>query len=255
VKPEIHLYYGMKNTDPPTYYGNLWSKESGKDKYKVSEFELVSFSQMMSRLAKRLRETDVADVYLHRFETESPLLLDPATVNLLRTDPAAAIRSMAPPGRVVHVRDKATVADEVSIKLRAGHDTLADAFGDWVYCKRREGKVEDPFTGRWSELCRSELHRPLEQKYVTVYQGDVDRLRTIDPEHTGRLEFPWYEADDANWARAKTADLIAFGALAGAHDKRGLFLPRRWNKSGPWITYGELEQMYRTYCREKEDAQ
>jgi hypothetical protein len=262
MKDELHLDYRLEDG---SYGGTIWSRKDDQTDV-LTHFWGRSFAQMMSKLAKRLRESEEGTtVHLTRLETDKEIKLDKATVELLRTDPAAAIRMMHVPDRTVVVRDPVSgkeygeplVRRVMRSQLRAGHDTLADAFGERVYCRRKGNRVEDPVTGRWSKLCRTEFHRPPEpgQVYVnvTVYQGDMSRLRAINPEQvSARLEIPWYEASE-DWLTTRTANLIAFGVMAGSAvlDSRGFYIPRRWNKSGAWISHEDLEKKHRAFEKER----
>jgi hypothetical protein len=69
-------------------------------------------------------------------------------------DPAAAIQELSPPPRRVIVRSPVAVSATATVQpvFRAGADTLADAFGEEVYLKVRDGRFEDPATGRWVPL-------------------------------------------------------------------------------------------------------
>jgi len=253
-KAEVRLIYGR---DGETYHGSIWIQIFPTRGYlHKMDFKDFTFARMMSHLAKIARDYDeCTGIILEREEAKGTYRMGEEEIRQLREDPAAAISSMQVPDKIVVVRDTPEPTfthpeGEETIQLRSGHDTIADAFGDYVYCRMKEGRVENPITGRWSGLCRSELTRPPEQIYVTVYQGDVDRLRTVDPGHTGRLELPWFEAGE-NWLKTRTVNLIAFGVLAGCNK---FFLPRRWNKSGPWVSHADLEQMFETYLKEKEDV-
>lgn len=104
--------------------------------------------------------------------------------------------------------------------LRAGHDTLADAFGEKLYCSTRDNSVECPVCGRW--------HRISAQK-ITV--GCV----------TGLLLS--YEMRD-NWAVASIEELLAT-------QRTRYFLPRAWNTSGPWVSHENLQKKYDEYLKEK----
>jgi hypothetical protein len=211
------------------------------------EFEGYTFSRMMSRLASVLRKYEQCDhLVLERKEIEdSSYEMSPTEVQQLREDPAAAISSMQVPDRTVVVRDPEKLVcypkDEPVMQslLRAGHDTMADAFGYYTYFRLRDGKIECPYDGRWKEY-----------SVVTAFGTPGVFYKGLDSDEPGAL---WFSPDivDENWSRTFTKTLL------DVWEKKGLsryFLPRRWNKSGPWISHEELKQKYETYLKEKEDA-
>jgi hypothetical protein len=199
---------------------------------------------MMSKLAKKVRTfyCGVPNVILHRFEVSGEYKLSESTVQLLNDDPAAAIRSMSHPDRkVVIPRIVCAPKDELVTQslLRAGHETLADAFGFYTYFRLKNGKIECPHDGRWKEYS-------VVTAYNTpgvYYQGPVtDEYSTL-----------WFSPNIVNekWARTFTKTLL------DVWKKKGLsryFLPRAWNKSGPWISHEDLKQKYETFCKEREEC-
>lgn len=201
----------------------------------------ATFPQLMSNLARVARKLDeCTGVTLVRKEAPNPYVMSPSEVAQLIHDPAAAISSMSLEDRVVVVRDDAQPLYQA---LRTGHDTLADAFGDYVYCRRREFTVEDPLIGRWTGL-----HRPLKElvpdhKFSTIYDRDPSAG------HGPRVELPWLEAGD-RWLKTPTSCLIEIGPGSA----KGFYLPRRWHGYGSWITRGQLMKKYETFCKERDDA-
>jgi hypothetical protein len=221
----IHLCYGLGNATG-LYHGQLFMKKDGVC-YACLHFQENRFAQMMSILARAVRSVDECEVFIYHYEAPNEIRLDDATVDLLRKDPAAAIRSMQFPAQVVQVRDETVVP----IGLRSGHDTLADAFGDQIYCRSIRVAVECPGCGRWM----GPYLKDTTQQDCYLLCGSCDLV--LKGEYINER---WYA--------------VAIEALLslGLHK---YYLPRLWNKAGPWISHGDLKQMYETYLKEKKDAE
>jgi len=76
--------------------------------------------------------------------------MDSLLVKELMRDPGHVASLMSVEDRLIHVRDTPTSL------IRAGVDTLADAFGDVVYCRADtigSGHIECPGCGRWGASC------------------------------------------------------------------------------------------------------
>ncbi len=122
----------------------------------------------------------------------------------------------------VVVRDRPVTQERVKIQLRAGYDTLADAFGDNVYVRYRDdGCVECPCCGRWH--ARIEGEDLICRCHITVTPAKLC----------------------GSWVELPTFDLV-YGAPGVAR----FYLPRAWNISGPWITREALAEKYRTFIKE-----
>jgi hypothetical protein len=219
--PTIKLAYALAGD---LYYGSFSFCIDGEDT-KV-EFDQHTFPRMMSRLAQHLREqSEVTGVVLTRLELgQSEYTLDLDTVELLRKDPAAAISSMMHESRTVHIGRHRSASSPPNL-LRAGHDTVAAAFGDEVYLAiDNQGRHECPGCGRWSPrrthgtVCCDKLECQLALSGVT---------------HGGR------------WFSAATQQLL------DAHRPR-YYLPRAWNPSGGWISYEDLNVLFRDYSKERD---
>lgn len=248
-KANVMLEYRREDT---TYSGMLWAEVEPNKGYALKlRLEGVTFAYMMTRLARELREQrecghDVEHVELHRLELKgSVYAMAPQEIAELIHDPAAAIRSMHEPDRIVVVRDlkgeypTPRERDLVHPRLRAGHDTLADAFGRYVYFRLRDSRIECPYDGRWREYNRLVS----DGSPSAFYEGPVtEEYRTL-----------WFTPRivNENWARTFTETLLDVGK------KKGLsryYLPRGWNESGPWISHADLKQKYETFCKERDDA-
>lgn len=212
----VTLRYACASLEKQLFSAEILLQEEGsEDRVLLPEVQ-GTFAFMMSRYAEALQQHDGAVAVMQRTDVAGsrPLVLESAVVDLLRTDPAAAIRAMSPAPRTVVVRDTVAPVDAVNVRLRVGHDTLADSFGDFVYLRLREGLVESPVTGRW--VAPKEL--PLET-----------------------------EACGERWYRVVTRALLALG-------KDRYYLPRSWNTDGPWVSHVALAERYDNFCKEIRDA-
>jgi len=245
-KANVMLEYGREGT---AYHAMLWVEVEPNKGYALKErLEGVTFAQLMTRLAREAREQrewghDVEHVELQRLELEgSVYAMAPSEIAQLIEDPAAAIRSMREPDRTVVVRDlkKPTTSKEreqVHPRLRAGHDTLADAFGRYIYFRLRSGRIECPYDGRWKE-------------YTTLVSDGTPSVFYEGPV-TEKYRSLWFSPRIVNeiWARTFTETLLDVG------EKKGLsryYLPRQWNESGPWISHEDLQVKYEAYCKERD---
>lgn len=221
-----------------TYEGEIFLR-SEETRSTGMPFEGKGYSWMMSRFAERLKDHPsygaVMDVLSgQRFIRHR---LDSRAVELLRTDPAAAISSMSHEPRTVIVRDEPAANASVKVELKVGHDTLADAFGDNVYLRLKDDKIECPFDGRWKQYELEEYGGATGfVRYETVELGDISIL-------------PRYE--NAHWATVCTSRLKWLGEQRGA---QRYYLPRAWNESGGWISHADLEKKYNEYIKEKENV-
>ncbi len=222
----IELVYGR---DGETYHGVL-SVETPPEivvQEKSRRFEGYTFPRMMSGLAGLIRAHDECVVTLARLEVpESEYVMDAGTVDMLRTDPAAAISSMSHESRVVYVRDPGKQPAPPPRLLRAGHDTLAEAFGDHVYCiVNQRGQFECLGCGRWSTVTPTSMvcSNCELRMYGTTCGG-------------------------SKWFRVRTADV-----LGKAHAR--YYLPRIWNPSGGWIKHDDLSMLFLSFTEERDNVQ
>lgn len=192
------------------------------------EFEKLPFTQMMSRFAEMLCAYPEAGGVILRNDRPGlkPFVLDQTTVDLLRVDPAAAIRSMTytPPAPGTEERRAPPPSG-----LIVGHDTLADGFGDKLYCRVRiPGKkgssadIECPGCGRWQRG-----YTP----FVCNHCGLVQYMRVVSP----------------RWAEVPVESLLRL-----PHTR--FFFPRGWNKGHNWVPREELIARFEAYKKEKEQA-
>lgn len=217
-KVEIKLKYRRVGE---LYQGSLHTNSSAVD------FEGITFARMMSNLAAQIRMHDSVTVELSRAELpNSEYRMDAETVELLRVDPAAAIRSMTHEDRTVHVKRVRSVTPPAGL-LRAGHDTVAATFGDFVYAAvSATGRIECPGCGRWAQRSGD----------VKLQCPNADcQLEVVGVHHGER------------WYAVPTALLVEKGS-------RRFYLPRAWNPSGGWISHKDLSKLFRDFIKERDDA-
>ena len=226
MKAHLRLSYGRTGE---VYDGTIWAQiEPTRGFISVLEFEKFSFPRMMSKLAEAIRKYDEVDVTLVRLEVRgSDYKLDSETVKMLRIDPAAAISHMMPESRVVVIRDERKPRSEPpSGLLRAGHETIAAAFGDNLYCTvNGESKAECPGCGRWSVVGTKSFY--CNNKQCNIHASGV---------LTGRAWFVLSTDEVLNLKLPK------------------YYFPRSWNPKRGWISWPELNAMYETFKKEREEC-
>ncbi len=104
--------------------------------------------------------------------------------------------------------------------LRIGSDTLADAFGDFIYLVCRRGEVECPVCGKWCHDAHGRFQCDCGAQFAAKLSG--------------------------RWAAIRTDELI--------HLADQFFLPRAWNKEPPYITSAALRALYDTFKQEREEC-
>jgi hypothetical protein len=228
MRASIKLEYGRAGE---TYHGSyqVKNREDGEGLLLVESIDPFSgytFARMMSVLARHIRECSEVDVVLARHEAKgSEYKLDADTVELLRADPAAAISSMTHEDRTVMVRDRKSSRPPLGL-LRAGHDTVAAAFGDELYVSVNDlGRFECPGCGRWS---------PVMTHVSAACDNNVCRLKIAGRTH------------GTTWFSTSTESLLNKGLSRYC-------LPRPWNPSG-WIRREDLRAMFEAYKKERDQC-
>ena len=220
------------------FHGEIMSKDEAGSEFICKLFNDKSFTWMMARYAEALVDHPDAKAIMERTDREglNPFVLDDATTQLLRTDPVAAIRAMNLEPRTVIVRDEIKPQDSVKLRLRAGYDTLADAFGDELYLKVKDGKIECPFCGRWRTAHLTRVPS------ATLGEETIYAFRCEDSFAFNLVA----EVRGDKWAATDTEVLLRL------YRRDRYFLPRAWNTQGQWITHEALTQKYEQYVKEKE---
>jgi hypothetical protein len=209
-------------------------RRTDKGESRIFSFENLDFAPMMSRFAELVGYLKKARPIIERTDRKNTpplvMVLDEATVELLRVDPQAAIRSMTvdrhEPSPVVPSAALApTSAKPLLPILQAGYDALADAFGEMVFIRvdDRTRRGECPFCGRWGAI--------------------TDDLLTCLWQSCHIVHVPT-KLHNARWASVLVEDLLVLGG-------HRFYLPRKWNNKA-WITYAELETKYKQFIKERD---
>lgn len=200
-----------------------------KSENKREEFTDLTYREAMKLLIVAAREFIDAELYLSRLDqlpVPIAIRFDCPTATLLREDPVAFLRMMDPVlGRPQRLDVSMSTRKEHPQVLKpqpipAGYDTIAESFGDDVYIRRRHlssdevALYESPLTGRW------------------VPAGEIGT---------------WTVGVNNRWGRVMVKNLLST-------DEPRFFLPRAWNKDGPWISREALQEKYDEFCKEREEC-
>lgn len=192
-----------------------------------------SFAAMMTDAHRWLIARSNAGLLIQRTDRDGllPVQLGDKELELLRTDPVAYIAAHTISHRTVDLSHgkRSRLAEQEryvvpkSAGLRAGHDTLAAAFGERVYVRLRaveDGhQLEHPLTGRWVPLGTD--------KWVQ------------------RVDFEVVLTSSNGWVSFKVLDLLEAPAAR-------YYLPREWNAYGGWISKDQLQEMYNQFIKERD---
>lgn len=207
----------------------------------MSSFEKAPFNLVLARLSEQVSEFLERDekigVTLRRTDLSQPAVrLDEETVLGLHADPAGTARTFGVSPKKVFVRraDPATASP-----LRVGYDNIAATLGDNVYVRRRGDQVECPCCGRWAPVMTG----------VTAPRGLVfyvnQHIACCRSMACGALLPVTMRSD--RWASIDTSFLLEHS------DTEKFFLPREWNKPGPWVTREDLEKQYKGWLKIKKE--
>lgn len=207
----------------------------------VEPFSL-EYREMLKRLCNILKEIEAdasTKVTLQRIDCPGllPVPLDEGTITLLRTDPVAGIAALTyeQPSTPLNAvaQKKAEGKAYIPAPLRAGVDTLAQAFGPLVYTRVREGKAECPCCGFWM------------RDVLQVPEGGVADITVVCTE---RCKTSFELRVYGKWAAVNVAYLLSIKSA----DR--FYLPREWNHGKPWVSREDLQQKFDTFLKEKEQA-
>ncbi len=210
------------------------------DEEVLHTFTRVEFEPMLYAFASALRDHPEAIGVIQRTDRPGliPYVLDTNTVDLFRSDPVAAIRSMSTPYGSPLTTVKRTKEERTPIAsgLRIGHNTLADSFGEELYARfdKDRNRVECPCCGIWGLVETADTngshtvrcHNPS----CVVFQRTLQLKR-----HNGR------------WASFLTFDLLT------THSDR-FYFPRAWNDGQIWISWENLNTKYQQFLKEKKSC-
>jgi hypothetical protein len=224
--------------------GRIMSKENGLVTEEAS-FSGLDFKQMIGQLAGVLLtwpdDHDIP-ITLQRTDREGllPYELDKKTVELIRTDPVAAIQAMefsnsSPSSTVRRVQRERVMMPAPPITV--GYEALLESFGDVVYFKVRAHELECPGCGYWGMFISPGLLKDPERA------GEVVKTAFVCPK------------------LCRTRFIVTCQERLGYVDTEYLlkqtklerfYFPRAWNEGRSWVSREALQQKYDAYLAEKE---
>lgn len=225
---ELVLEYKRVNVDRST--GRVVLKEDGVEQTPWLVFDSVDFPTMLRAYARLLKGNEEAVAIWQRTDRPGllPYTLDPQVSALLVTDIEAAIASMSPDVQSPSYKlQNIQAAREVPAGLRAGFDTLADAFGDKLYVRLRDnGELECPCCGMWGSSHRD---------------GTFICQKACANRH---MSTPLEVALSGRWAGFSAQQLLSGGSSK-------FYFPRAWNDGASWISHEKLQTKLDEYNKEK----
>jgi len=227
---ELVLEYKRVNVDRST--GRVVLKEDGSERSPWLAFDSVDFPTMLRAYARLLKDNEEAVAIWQRTDRPGllPYTLDPQVADLFRTDIEAAIVSMSPDVRSPSYKlQSIQAAREVPAGLRAGFDTLADAFGDKLYVRFRDNsEIECPCCGMWGSSHRDDT-------FICQKACANRQVRAFLVEPSGR------------WAGFSAQHLLDSGSSK-------FYFPRAWNDGASWISREKLQMKLDEYNKEKSEC-
>jgi hypothetical protein len=169
-----------------------------------------------------------------------PYYLDTEVARLFRTDPVAAIESMCPPSVSPSTTVKRVQQERVMVPLsvRAGHDALADSFGEQIYLRARERKggfyIECPCCGIWASVIDN---KPMTGKIAFCINTKCRAYEVL----------PQVWLVNEKWATMPAEQILSIGSSR-------FYLPRVWNEGRSWISLGDLRLKWEEFKKEKESC-
>lgn len=224
-----------------------------------NHFEDNTFEEVIKAFSALAQDVPDAELFMMRLEQKpKPIAmhLDEQQATMLRENVEAFLRTISPPPQRVVIRKTDNIAvSATSAVFKAGHEALADAFGDEIYIRTRKwwkdersstpvwrGEIESVFDGRWKE-CHTIVGINEDGKTISC-PGDIYDCAIS-------LATTFKKVND-NWAKVNVVQLLAIGEK---REQKRYFLPRAWNTSGPWITHGDLKKKYLEFLKEAAQAE
>lgn len=196
-----------------------------------------SYKEIVYKLSELSNAWSVTKILLQRTERDdiAPSEIGERLRELIKLNPEQALHALT--------YEPAPLPEESRKKLEVIEGTV-EGFGETVYLRMSNGSIEDPETGSWLSLA----YGPKSGWKIRREDNDSSRwisIAIVDTAPEGalvaeRLAF-------ARWAGVLVEDL-----LAQKLDK--YYLPRSWNKPGPWITHEQLEEKLRSFREQEKKA-
>lgn len=214
----LTLHYKRVNNVVDGEY--VYSGRFELDGTSLEDFIGYKYQKIVGQLHNHLVGADAhTRVFLQRTERPglSPTELGENLIQLLRTDPLTAYRTMTQP-----LQSCAETPDTKD-------------FGRQVYIRVSMGKIEDPITGEWRTLAYGRTSGWKIRGEGNSSESWIALNTLVDnaPEGGSSIERIAY----ANWALVDVAELLRQPA-------NKFYLPRPWNTNGPWISRQELTDRY-----------
>jgi len=189
-------------------------------------FGQEGFSRMMRLVHLQLQPGD--RLLFHRDDRPGlvPIEMEPEFVEMLRTDPVRAIKSLT--YEPDHLTEKNPLADALRrpLPVQRPVDPMTDHFHGTVHYGRRNGDIECPGCGMWS----------------TVY--DVDRVFVCRKKCLALFRVlelgPHMATFDALELLSKPFDRF--------------YITEKWNPNSPWMSRHDLEELNRKWQQIKEST-
>ena len=243
---EITLFYHREAPDVLST-GRIESTEMGLVTEEDS-FTRLEFRDMLKRLCDVLTRWPAEEELRVVFQRTDrarlvPYRLDPQTVALFRTDPVAAIASMTTAYQSPSTTEKRVKEERDPTPapvIRAGYDTLADAFGDVLFFRVKNNTLECPgcgFWGAWTILGLLNDPERVGEEFKTIFACRAKCLKHLAVSCRER------------WGYIRTEYLLENTNL----DR--FYFPRGWNDFRPWVSRDELRALLAKYKHEKEQIQ
>lgn len=215
--PDLVLSYRHDAGDTCTGSIRFEWPDNSRPAILVRDFEKDTFNRMMSNTSRALSGHDVRHLVVERTDHQGlkPIVMDNPTVELLRSDPIAAIQQMTVPPIHIDLRPK---REEPVPVFSAGYDALAWSVGEEVFARVRGEHTECPCCGTW---CQFVAENEISCRNATC--GLVISARFVH-----------------GWAAVSTKMLLALG-------RSRYYLPR---VAKGFISHADLERLYNDWKKE-----
>jgi hypothetical protein len=187
----------------------------------------IDFRGLVKILNRLLNQYEgIEEVVMQRTDSAGilPMGLGPVMIDLLKRDPLAAYRVM---NFDTGAYDKPPFLRYLEV----------ERFGPEVYIQMTGGYVECPLTGTFRPLAYGSKHGWKIRGEGASHQSWLPLVKILDSSPEGCIGFE--RLAFCRWAVVRVTDLLAA-------DRPQYYLPRVWNKDGPWISKKDLERMLNT---------
>jgi len=241
MKPErVTLKY--KRVEKTQCSGVIETGMDGPSSVVEVEFNNLSFEEMIMTLHQTLTRLEAAwevipSIFFQRTDKNG---LEPTEIvgglqELLYENPQEAIKVLSPPPIKVVVDDRVPVGTVTAVRLEPPcicHDGS-------IYCSmKRGGAVECPGCGRWLATA---------SKFAGCNNLDRMVCRNCQLDITGKA----IPTKTGGWFVVDVNVLLAAAKEAGIKE---FYIPRPWNKGGPWVRTERLIELNKQ-CKDGKKCQ